>query len=119
MTKKNPCVEIIFRYFLTNNPGADFANVLPFIQTAINNVINTATRLVFNEIIYEFRNNGTLKLITDLPPENFNQLRFIYKKQTEKITIRVKAITKHRYDNQHFATNFEINWIFSFKLNHG
>lgn len=71
--KINQTVEITLRYFLTHNPGIDFIKTLPFVQTAINNTTSTATGLVPNEIIYGFRNNDTLKLITDFLAEDFNR----------------------------------------------
>ena len=81
--------------------------------------MNTSTGLVFNEIIYGFRFNDTLKLIIDFFPENFNRLRLIYRKQIEKTIIWVNAVVKHRYDNQHFAINFPISSKAFFKLHHG
>ena len=117
--KINQTVEITLRYFLTNNPGDDFVNAFPFFQTTINNAVSTATGLVPNEIVYGFRNNDTLKLITDLPPEDFNRLKLIYREQAKKTIIWANSITKHKYDNQHFAINFPINSKAFFRLHHG
>ena len=90
--KINQTVEIALRYFLTNNPGADFVNAFPFFQTTINNAVSTATGLMPNEIVYGFRNNDTWKLITDLPPEDFNGLKLIYRELAKKTIIWVNAI---------------------------
>ena len=102
MASLNELIRLLksrYGFFLTNNPGVDFVHALPFFQTTINNAINASTGLVLNEIIYGFRFNNTLKLIADLPPENFNRFRLIYRKQTEKTIIWVNAVVKHRYDN--------------------
>ena len=93
--KKIQTVEIALQYFLKKKTTREL-NVFPYIQTAINNVVNTATELVF---IYGFRFNDTLKLITDLPFENFNRLRLIYRKQKVTLIVWFSAITKHRYDS--------------------
>ena len=107
--RTNRTVEIAFRYFLIINFGIDLVNALPYVQSAMNNAVNTSTGLIPNEIIYGFRFNDILKTITDLPPENFNRFRLIYRKQTEKTIIWANALIKHRYDNQHLAINLPIN----------
>lgn len=60
-----------------------------------------------NEIIYDF---------ADLPLENFNRFRLIYRKRTETPIIWVNAVVKHRYDNQNLAINSPK--VF-FRLHHG
>ena len=106
--RTNQTIEIAFRYFFINNFGVDFINALPYIQSAINNAVNTSTGLICNEVIYGFRFNDTLKTITDFPPENFDRFRFIYKEQIEKSIVWVNAITEHRYDQQHIFINFPV-----------
>ena len=76
--KTDQIVEIVFRYSMINNPGIDFVKIL-YVQLNINNAVNVATGLVPNEIIYGFWPNDILKMITDLPPENFNRFRLICK----------------------------------------
>ena len=74
---------------------------------------------MFNEIIYGFRFNDTLKTITDLPLENFDRFQFIYKKQIEKSIVWVNATTKHRYNQQHTFINFPVGSKAFFRLHHG
>ena len=117
--RTNQTVEIAFRYFLTSNPGADFVNALPYIQSAINNAVNTSTGLMPNEIIYGFRPNDTLKTITDLPPENFSRFRLVYRKQAEKSIAWANAVAKHRYDKQHISVDLPVSSRTFLRLHHG
>jgi hypothetical protein len=65
--RTNQTVEIALRFFLTENPGADWVSAVPLIQANTNNSPNASTGLCPNELTYGFRVRDTLSALTDKP----------------------------------------------------
>ena len=81
-------------------------------QSVINNAISVSTGLVPNKVIYCFRSNDTLRIISDLPPKDFSRFRLVYKKQAEKTIAWANAVVKHKYDERHLIIDLPIKSIF-------
>ena len=70
-------MKIALRYYLTINPDEDFTAILFYLQATLNNSRNASTGAAPNGIVYGFPINDALRLLADLSPENFSQLRTI------------------------------------------
>ena len=83
-----------------------------------NNVKHVIINFAFNELIYEFKINNTLKMLFNLFLKNFNRLRQIKREKIEFVIIFVNIINKIRYDlyykfiNNVFKFDFMIYFCF-------
>ena len=71
-----------------------------------------------NELIYEFKINDTLNMLTNLFFENYNQLRQIKRENVEVVMIFVSALSKARYDEIHKTMKFKIDDKMYLRLHH-
>ena len=74
--------------------------MLSYLQTKNNNIKQVVIEFAFNKLIYNFKINDILKILTNILSKNYNQLRFIKKKAKFVITF-VNVINKTRY-NLHY-----------------
>ncbi len=100
--RTNQTVEIALRYFLTKYPNKAYTTVLPYLQGSLNNSRNTSTGYAPNELAYGFRTNDTLDTLkTDLPPEDYNRIRQMYREEAEDSIAFANATSKSYYDAKH------------------
>ena len=92
--------------------------MLLFIQIENNNVVHVITKYVSNEFVYEFKNNKTLNMLTNLSFENYNQLRQIKQKNVEIVITFVNVLNKIRYDAIHKTLKFKIDDKMYLRLHH-
>lgn len=114
--RTNQTIEIVLRYYLTEYLCEDFVDALLYLQFIINNFISASTDLISNEMIYEFRVNDTLSVLSDLSSEDINRLRQIKRDQVKKIIVWINIIIKHCYDRNH--TLIELDFEMYLKLHY-
>ena len=92
--------------------------MLSFIQIDNNNVVHVIIEYVSNELVYEFKINDTLNMLTDLLFENYNQLRQIKRENVEIVMTFVNVLNKTRYDAIHKTLKFKIDDKMYLRLHH-
>ena len=102
--RTNQSVEIALRFHITARPEDDWDDILPYVQSIMNNSPSSVTGIAPNELCYGFRINDTTNmLLTDpgLPAEGFHQLRLAKREEAEDAMAFASISTKHRYDEKH------------------
>lgn len=100
--RTNQTVEIALRYFLTSNPGSDFTDCFPHLQSTLNNSRNATTGYSPNEVVMGFRTNiDSLANLQDLPSEDFARLRGVIRREVTDAVAWANVAMKARYDNKH------------------
>jgi hypothetical protein len=98
----------------------DFVKLLSFIQASLNNFTNAFTRLVSNEVLYEFKVAESLKLLTRQYDENsttfIEKERELLRKKVKKAIIFANAQMKMRYDLTRKSLNLKIDDVVYLKL---
>ena len=70
-------------------------------QVKNNNVIHVIIDFALNELIYDFKINDKLNMLTNLLSKNFDRLRLVKREKIKTIMIFVNVINKTRYDIHH------------------
>ena len=120
--RTNQTVEIALRFHLTANPDADFDEVLPYIQSTINNSPSSVIGLAPNELCYRFRvNDATSMLLRDpeLSEEAFHKLRLAKREEADDAMAFAAVLMKARYDAKHLILNLKEGDEVFLKLHHG
>ena len=99
--RTNQTIEIALRYHLTTGETNDWVSILPFIQTSMNNAVNVSTGFAPNELLYGFKVNDSVSLLSDLPAEDFGRLRMIKREEADSAMAFASAMSKIRYDKSH------------------
>ena len=105
----NHFIEIVLRFHVIAYFDDEWVDVLSFIQINNNNVVHDIIEYVLNELIYEFKINDTLNMLTDLLFENYSQLRQIKRENVEIVITFVNVLSKIRYDAIHKTLKFTID----------
>ena len=92
--------------------------MLSFFQAENNNVVHVTIEYSSNELIYEFKINDTLNMLTDLSFENYSQLRQIKRDDVEAVMTFVSALSKARYDEVHRTMKLKIDDKMYLRLHH-
>ena len=114
----NQTIEIALRFHVIAHFDDEWIDVLSFFQVENNNVVHVIIEYSSNELIYEFKINDTLNILTDLSFENYNQLRQIKRDDVEVAMIFVNALSKTRYDKVHRAMKLKIDDKVYLRLHH-
>ena len=114
----NQFVEIVLRFHITAHLDDEWIDVLSFIQIDNNNVVHVITEYVPNELVYEFKINDTLNMLTDLSLENYNQLRQIKRENVETAMTFANVLSKVRYDAVHKTLKLKIDDKMYLRLHH-
>lgn len=94
--------------------------VLPYLQGSLNNSKNASTGYAPNELAYGFCTNDTLDTLspTDLPAEDYTQLRQIYCEDAEQAIAFANATTKSYYDMKHRSVTMNVGFMVYLRLHH-
>ena len=114
----NQFVEIVLRFHVIAHFDDEWVDVLSFIQIDNNNVVHVIIEYASNELIYEFKINDTLSMLTNLSSENYNQLRQIKRENVEIAMTFVNALNKARYDAIHKTLKLKIDDKAYLRLHH-
>ena len=102
--RTNQTVKIAIRYFIIEHSDIDYVLTLSSIQAQLNNSLNTATNLVSNEMIYDFKIRDALFNITKVNIVNAQDLsiqRLKYQRETIDVTVFATTKVKIYYDVRH------------------
>ena len=102
--RTNQIVKITIRYFIIEHSNIDYVLALSFIQAQLNNSLNTATDLVSNEMIYDFKIRNALFSITKINTVNAQDLstqRLKYQQETIDAIVFAATKIKIYYDVKH------------------
>lgn len=77
----------------------DFTLALPYIQATLNNAPNPSTGYAPNELAYGFCTNDSLSRLTDLPPQDFTQLRQVYREEAEEAIALAQAFLCQKHQS--------------------
>ena len=83
--------------------------VLSYFTTSFNNFVNVNTKIISNELSYDFRVNNSFVLLKNLSTKNYNQFRQMKRDFIEKIIVFVNVMHKRRYDKLHFDVNLIVD----------
>ena len=114
----NQFVEIALRFHVIAHFDDEWIDVLSFIQVDNNNVVHVIIEYVSNELIYEFKINDTLNMLTNLSFENYSQLRQVKRKNVEIAMTFANTLSKTRYDAVHKTLEFKIDDKMYLRLHH-
>ena len=114
----NQIIEIALRFHVTAHLDDEWIDVLSFLQVENNNVVHVTIEYSSNELIYEFKINDTLNMLTDLSFENYSQLRQIKRDDVDVAMTFVSAFSKARYDEIHRTMKFKIDDKVYLRLHH-
>ena len=114
----NQFIEIVLRFHVIAHFDDEWIDVLSFIQIDNNNVVHVIIEYVSNELVYEFKINDTLNMLTNLSFENYSQLRQIKRKNVEIVMTFVNALNKTRYDAIHKTLKLKIDDKMYLRLHH-
>ena len=114
----NQIIEIALRFHVIAHFDDEWIDVLSFLQVENNNVVHVTIEYSSNELIYEFKINDTLNMLTDLSFENYSQLRQIKRDDVETVMTFVNALSKTRYDEIHKAMKLKIDDKMYLRLHH-
>ena len=114
----NQTIEIALHFHVIAHFDDEWIDVLSFLQAENNNVVHVITEYSSNELIYEFKINDTLNMLTDLSFENYSQLRQIKRDDVEAAMTFVSAFSKARYDEVHRAMKLKIDDKVYLRLHH-
>ena len=107
----NQTIEIALRFHLTANPEGDFDEILPYIQSIINNSSSSVTGIAPNELCYGFRVNDVITMLltdpSDLSEKVFRKLRLAKREKADDVMTFVSIIMKVRYDLKHLNVNLK------------
>ena len=118
--RTNQTVEIAIRYFIIEHSDIDYVLALSSIQAQLNNSLNTATDLVSNEMIYDFKIRDALFNITKINTVNAQNLsaqRLKYQQETTDAIVFAATKTKIYYDVRHTSILFKKNEYVYLRLN--
>ena len=109
----NQILKIALKFWLFNSKNEDWIFVLSYFTTSFNNFVNVNTKVISNELSYDFRVNDSFVLLKNLSTKNYNQLRQMKRDFVEKAIVFVNVMHKRRYDKLHFDINFVVdNYVF-------
>ena len=121
--RTNQTVEIALRFYLTAHPDAEWDQILPYIQSIINNSANAITGMAPNELCYGFKvADPTSLLLAAEPPvseEAFSKLRLIKREEADDAMAFASISMKARYDSKHLALELKKGDSVFLKLHHG
>lgn len=121
--RTNQTVEIALRFYLTAHPDAEWDQILPYIQSIINNSPNATTGMAPNELCYGFKvADPTSLLLAAEPPvseEAFHQLRLAKREEADDAMAFASISMKARYDARHLPLNLKKGDSVFLKLHHG
>ena len=103
----NQIIKIALRFHCTTFLNDDWFKVTSYLQVENNNVMHIIIDFASNELIYDFKINDKLSMLTNLSSKNFDRLRLI-KKKTKVVMTFVNVISKTRYDAHHKTIVFVI-----------
>ena len=98
-------MKIVLRYFIIEYFDEKWINVLFFFQINMNNFINFATEIVFNEFTIDFKIRNSLNMLFNLFPENYALFRNVKRSEIHEIITFINAKIKIRYDNKYKLVN--------------
>ena len=114
----NQTIEIALRFHVIAHFDDEWIDVLSFLQIENNNVVHVIIENFSNELIYEFKINDTLNMLTNLSFENYSQLRQIKRDDVEVVMTFVNALNKARYDEVHRTMKLKIDDKVYLRLHH-
>ena len=114
----NQFIEIVLRFHVIAHSNDEWIDVLSFIQVENNNVVHVIIDYVSNELVYEFKINDTLNMLTKLLFEKYNQLRQIKRDDVEVVMTFANVLNKTRYDEMHKTLKFQIDDKMYLRLHH-
>ena len=117
--RTNQIVELAFRFYLIFNSIDDFTMILSYIQTILNNSISVTTEVSSNEILYEFRTNDTLSMLTNLISEDWSRLRQVKREQVEEAIAWANIVVKSNYDRKHTAVDLQKDFMIYLRFHKG
>ena len=94
----------------------DFIMTLSYIQTTLNNSVSVITEVFSNEILYEFRTNNALSMLTNLLSEDWSRLRQIKREKAEETIAWANVVVKSNYDKQHTAIDLKKEFMIYLRL---
>ena len=118
LKRTNQFIEIALRFHVIAHFDDEWIDVLSFIQVDNNNVVHVIIEYASNELIYEFKINDTLNMLTNLLFENYNQLRQIKRKNVEIVMTFANAFNKTRYDEVHKTLKINVDDKMYLRLHH-
>jgi hypothetical protein len=115
----NQTIEIVIRYALMKEDVTNFIILLLTIQATINNFVNVTTRVLSNEILYEFKMTKSLNLLDQSlrarqRAENENlatsieKERNMLRKEAKEFIDFAQTMIKIRYDLRHTSFNLKV-----------
>ena len=116
--RTNQTVEIALRFLLSADAELDFVDVLPFLQSAINNSTSASTGACPNQVVYGFRTNDTVDLLSEVKQNvHIPALRTMMRGQAAEAIAWANINAKHYYDKSHKP--FKLGDEAYLRLHHG
>ena len=72
-------------------------------------MIHAITEYAFNELVYDFRINNQLVMLTNLSLKNYSRLRQLKRENVENVMIFANAFSKVKYDVVYKTMNIKID----------
>jgi hypothetical protein len=114
--RKNQTVEIAIRMFAATNPDDPWTKVIPILQQDLNNAYSATIKASPNELLYGFKTNDALALLSD---KNIVKDRELLQEEA-KLSIAVAQMRmKKHYDKTHRFISFAPGDYVYLKLGHG
>ena len=107
--RTNQNLKIALKFWLFNSKNENWMFVLSYFTTSFNNFVNVNTKIISNELSYDFRVNNSFVLLKNLSTKNYNQFRQMKRDFIEKIIVFVNVMHKRRYDKLHFDVNLIVD----------
>ena len=118
--RTNQTVEIGLRYFITSNPDTNWTQCLPHLQATLNNSRSATTGYAPNEVLQGFKSNlDSLNALEDLPPQDFQKMRGVIRKEVQDAVAWANAAMKARYDSGHKPLSFKVGDMVMLRLHRG
>ena len=116
--KTNEIIEIVLWFHIMIFSNENWNEILSYLQARNNNVTHVFIDYAFNELIYDFKVNDNVDLLTNLSSKNYNRLRLIKREKTQIVMIFVNVMNKARYDLHHktITSMIEVEFMIYLRL---
>lgn len=120
--RTNQTVEIASRYFVTENPKADWTDALPHLQFILNTSVNASTQVSPAEYVFGFNPYSGIDLLEQsesLTKQEYEELRLQYREKAEEAIQFARVRQKHRHDRHHRTLQLQPGDKVFLRLHHG